>query len=117
MRISRFLLTFAMGATFAFGQTAPPTAAFEKLENQGSTPSRDNPYAAAADSGWETPLIEVSPTEKRFFRTRREGLLANTARIDYGGDGSVLIGFEYNAVTDPKGLTINSIRPVYSNAG
>jgi hypothetical protein len=101
----------------AFGQTLPPTAASEKVT--GQSPKPGSPQTNFVDYEWEGVLAEVTAQETRFFRTRRAGAALDAAKIEYGGDGSVLVGFECNVVDDAVNTKtiINSIRPVYLNSG
>src|SRR5262245_31880623 len=119
MRSLAFTLCFATSTFLAFSQSPPPSATFEKLTNQltknnsGSIEQIDR----FGDREWTGQLVEITPTEKRFFRTQRQGHNQDTAKVEYGGDGSILVGLECNVDGTDTNTVVNSIRPIYLNSG
>lgn len=117
MRVPIVLLLTCIAVPIAGAQlpgSANPQA--ELLTNQGV----GNRPVSALDldqAKWAPHLALVSPEEKRVFRTFRVGMVINTARVDCGPEGSVLIGIEANVSRGRDGVRVNSLRAIYSSAG
>src|SRR5689334_14394392 len=103
-----FALSFATSAILTFAQSPPPSATLEKLTGQFPQ-NLDPSLPVFPDQEWEGQLVEVTPTEKRFFRTRRNGAKIDAVKVEYGGDGSVLVGLDCNVETENSKTVVNSI--------
>lgn len=117
VRVIALLLLLLLGISAARAQMFPSgNAQSELLSNQGSGNQAVSGLLLDGAT-WAPSLAQVTREEKRFFRTFRVGMIRDTARVDYGGDGAVLIGIEMNVLKGATGKRINSLRPIYLSGG
>jgi hypothetical protein len=117
MHASLVAFFVALSLAFSHGQIRTPESSPLTVEiiRDGSAQGKTQGGKLDLMNNWNVPLVPVSEQETRFYRTFRFGWVGGTSRIEYAGEGAVMIGLEFNFTksTKTKESSINSIRPIY----